>query len=57
VTPPIGNDQVGIEFVISARLRDKTTGEVSGVVELGPNGEGLGMGFAGWVQGDFGSLP
>jgi hypothetical protein len=57
VTPPIGNDQVGIEFVISARLRDKTTGEVSGVVELGPNGEGLGMGFAGWVQGDFGSSP
>src|SRR5262245_9745779 len=34
VTRPIGNDQVGLELVLSARLRDKTTGDVSEVVEL-----------------------
>jgi hypothetical protein len=57
VTRPIGNDHLSMEIVASARLRDKTTGEVSEVVELGPDGEGLGMGFAGWVEGDFGSMP
>jgi hypothetical protein len=57
VTRPIGNDQVDMQIVVSARLRDKATGEISELVELGPEGEGLGMGFAGWVEGDFGSLP
>lgn len=56
VTKPITNDRLGVEIVLSARLRDKATGEVSDVVELGPNGEGLTMGFAGWVQGDFGAV-
>ena len=56
VVSPIGNDQVAIELVLSARLRDKVSGEVTEVVELGANGEGLCMGFAGWVEDDFGSL-
>jgi hypothetical protein len=56
VTRPIGNDRLDMQLVISARLRYKGSGEVGEVVELGPNGEGLCMGFAGWVEGDFGSL-
>jgi hypothetical protein len=56
VTEPITNDRLRVEIVLSARLRDKATGQVSDVVELGPNGEGLTMGFAGWVRGDFGTV-
>jgi hypothetical protein len=56
VTKPITNDRLKVEIVLSARVRDKATREVSDVVELGPNGEGLTMGFAGWVQGDFGAV-
>jgi hypothetical protein len=56
VTRPIGNDRLDMQLVLSARLRDKGSSEVREVVELGPNGEGLCMGFAAWVEGDFGSL-
>jgi hypothetical protein len=57
VTWPILNEDVSVEFVLDARLRDRTTEEVSEEVELGPDGEGLCMGFASWVQGDFGEVP
>ena len=56
VTSPIGNDQLDLQFVLSARLRDKRTRQTIELVEPGPNGEGLCIGFADWVQGDFGSL-
>jgi hypothetical protein len=42
VTEPITNDRLRAEIVLSARRREKGTGQVSDVVELGPNGEGLG---------------
>jgi hypothetical protein len=57
VTPPIGNAELDIKFVLTARLRDRKTGRVVEEIELGPNGEGLCMGFAGWKAGDFGTLP
>jgi hypothetical protein len=57
VTPPIGNEDLRIEFVLTARVSDRATGQVIDEIELGPNGEGLCMGFHGWVEGDFGSVP
>jgi hypothetical protein len=57
VTPPIGNEELHIEFVLTARVSDRATGQVIDEIELGPNGEGLCMGFHGWVEGDFGSVP
>ena len=57
VARPIGNDRLDMQLVLSARLRHKASRDVTELIELGPNGEGLCMGFAGWVDGDFGSLP
>jgi hypothetical protein len=57
VIPPIGNVELDIKFVLTARLRDRKTRRVVEEIELGPDGEGLCMGFAGWTAGDFGSLP
>jgi hypothetical protein len=57
VTPPIGNEDLDIEFVLTARVSDRATGQLIDEIELGPNGEGLCMGFHGWVEGDFGSVP
>jgi hypothetical protein len=57
VTVPIGNDQIGVEFVLKARLHDWSDAPVFDEVELGPDGEGLCMGFHGWVSGDFGGVP
>jgi hypothetical protein len=45
-----------IEFVLTARVRDHQTGRTVDEIELGPDG-GLCMGFAGWTEGDFGSVP
>lgn len=41
VTPPIGNQDLDIEFVLTARVSDRVTGKVIDEIELGPNGEGL----------------
>jgi hypothetical protein len=57
VTPSIGNEDLDVEFVLIARVSDRVTGQVIDEIELGPNGEGLCMGFHGWVEGDFGSVP
>jgi hypothetical protein len=57
VTSPIGNEDLDIRFVLKARVSDRATGQVIDEIELGPNGEGLCMGFHGWVEGDFGSVP
>jgi hypothetical protein len=57
ITVPIGNDRINLEFVLKARLRERENGEVFEEVELGPDGEGLCMGFQGWVEGDFGAVP
>jgi hypothetical protein len=57
VTPPIGNEDLDVEFVLTARVSDRVTGQVIDEIELGQNGEGLCMGFHGWVEGDFGSVP
>jgi hypothetical protein len=57
VTPPIANDSVRVEFVLTARVRDLSTNAVVDAVELAPDGEGLCMGYAGWIDGDFGSVP
>ena len=57
VTMPIGTDQVGVEFVLQARLRNRSDASVVSEVELGPDGEGLCMGYHGWREGDFGGVP
>lgn len=57
VTLPIGNSELDIKFVLTARLRDRKTGRVVEEVELGPDGESLCIGFGGWTAGEFGSLP
>jgi hypothetical protein len=57
VTYPIRNEDVEVEFVLSARLRRRENQEVIAQVELGPNGEGLRMGYAGWLEDDFGDVP
>jgi hypothetical protein len=54
VTVPIGNDRIRVEFVLKARLRERENDKVIEEVELGPDGEGLCMGYHGWVDGDFG---
>lgn len=46
VTPPIGNEDLDVEFVLTARVSDRVTGQVIDEIELGPNGEGLCMGFS-----------
>ena len=55
VPPRIHADAAAVEFVLKARVRDRATDAVLDEVELGPDGEGLCMGFAGWVAEDFGS--
>jgi hypothetical protein len=57
VTMPLGNDQIRAEFVLKARLRDRSDLSAVEEVELGPNGEGFCMGFQGWRDGDFGAVP
>jgi hypothetical protein len=57
VTLPIGNEDLRIEFVLTARVSNRATGQLIDEIEPGPNGEGLSMGFHGWVEGDFGSVP
>ena len=57
VTVPVGNDQIKVEFVLKARLRDRSDTTIIEEVELGPDGEGLCMGFHGWQAGDFGAVP
>lgn len=47
VTAPIGNERFDLQFVLSARLRDKASGEIVDDFELSPRGEGLCMGFHG----------
>jgi hypothetical protein len=53
----IGNEELDIEFVLTGRVIDRATGQLIDEIELGPNGEGLCMGFHGWFEGDFGSVP
>jgi hypothetical protein len=53
----IRNEEVDVEFALVARLRDAQTFEVNDEVELAPNGEGFGMGYAMWRDGEFGTTP
>jgi hypothetical protein len=55
VIDPIRNDQLDLEFALLARLRETSSGSTVDEVELGPSGEGLCIGFHGWVERDFGS--
>ena len=47
-----------MEYVLQAKVIDKSVGSTNEKVvetfELAPEGDGLGMGLAGWLQGDFG---
>jgi hypothetical protein len=56
-TYPIRNEEVGVEFVLSAKLRRREDSEVIAEVELGPDGEDLSTGYQGWLVGDFGGVP
>lgn len=57
VTPLVRNEEVDVEFALMARLRDLQSEDLRDEVELGPNGEGLGMGYAMWRDGEFGDTP
>lgn len=54
---PTTSEGVWVEFVLSARLEDRESGEVIDEVELGPNGEGLCIGYHSWTDDDFGKVP
>ncbi|MEA2522069.1 MAG: hypothetical protein QOI81_1715 [Actinomycetota bacterium] len=54
---PIRNEDVEVEFVLSARLRRREDREVIADVELAPDGEGLSVGYQRWLAGDFGGSP
>jgi hypothetical protein len=54
---PIRNEEVDVEFVLSARLRSREGQEVIAEVELGPDGDGLSAGFQRWLADDFGGVP
>jgi hypothetical protein len=56
-TYPIQNEDVAVEFVLTARLMRRGDSEVIAEVEVGPDGEGLCMGYQGWLAGDFGAVP
>jgi hypothetical protein len=56
-TYPIRNEEVGVEFVLSARLRRREDSEMIAEVELRPDGEGLSTAYQGWLAGDFGGVP
>ena len=57
VTYPIRNEDVAVEFVLTARLRRRGDSEVTAEVQLGLDGEGLCMVYDGWLEGDFGAVP
>jgi hypothetical protein len=42
------------EYVLHSRIRSRESGKVLEEFELAPGGDGLCMGFHGWVAGDFG---
>lgn len=43
-----------VEYVLLSRVRSTRGGEVIEEFELAPGGDGLCMGYHGWVDGDFG---
>ena len=57
VTYPIRNEDVAVEFVLTARLRRRGDSEVTAEVQVGLDGEGLCTGYEGWLEGDFGAVP
>lgn len=59
VIPRVRNEELDVEFALIARLHDvQTKGDlIRDEVELAPNGEGLGMGYAMWRDGEFGTTP
>lgn len=56
-TYPVRNEEVDVEFVLSARLRRRADSEVIADIQLGSEDEGLCKGYDGWVAGDFGAVP
>ena len=58
VIPVVRNERVTLELALIARLRDfDEASAVVDEVELAPHGEGLGMGYWMWRDGDFGTTP
>jgi hypothetical protein len=54
---PLQNEEIAIEFVLSARLRRRKDQKVIAEVELGPDGDGLRAGYQRWLADDFGGMP
>jgi hypothetical protein len=50
---PVGQDH-SAEYVLLSRIRSRQSGEAVEQFELAPDGDGLSMGYHGWVAGDFG---
>jgi len=42
-----------IEYVLTARIRDRHQGNTLETVELSPDGDGLCMGYHGWLNDEF----
>jgi hypothetical protein len=55
VADPLIAGDLNLEFALIARLRDPDSDETVEELELAPDGEGLCIGYAGWVEGDFGA--
>jgi hypothetical protein len=56
-TYPIQNEDVAVEFVLTARLRRRGDSGLIAEVEVGHDGESLRTGYQGWLAGDFGAVP
>ena len=48
------DDHHWMNYVLQANVMEKSSSQVVETFELAPDGDGLGMGLAGWLQGDFG---
>lgn len=60
VPGPLGNESVGVELRLTARLvHAGTFGDDDGVIESLDlfHGDGMCMGYHGWLDGDFGDTP
>lgn len=47
---------IAVQYALMARVYKRRDEDMKTIeeFELAPNGDGLGMGFAGWAEGDFG---
>ncbi len=54
VAPSTVGPEHAAEYVLLSRVRSRQSGQAVERFELAPDGDGLCMGYHGWVDGDFG---